>query len=297
MLKEKEYYRTLIEKSVILSQNIPPESVLYKKELLKLIENVYHYLTAVSEKNQCYSVEIVETVKECAKNYDNRKGAFLHYFNFCLKKKKDKVMTETVLSENTGGMHISQKDQFVIKTYFRFIVAKNGEYKTDNATVGLIAKATRISEEFVRECLYNYRNSSALLHDLPENTDLWENLLIPDNSAVHMEDMAMMKEILQFLNEFFTTRQPRQKPMLSCLITAKICGILQDYHELLIFVKELDFFDKKLFADFQKTHRIPLVKDIALNFDVSEQSICRTYRTFSRNAYRYITEKRQTDTE
>ena len=91
MLKEKEYYQTLIENSVLFFQNIPPESVLYKKELLKLIENIYHYLTLVSEQNQQYSVEIVETVKECVKNYDDSKGKFLHYFNFCLKKKKTKI--------------------------------------------------------------------------------------------------------------------------------------------------------------------------------------------------------------
>ncbi len=294
MLKEKEYYQTLIENSVLFFQNIPPESVLYKKELLKLIENIYHYLTLVSEQNQQYSVEIVETVKECVKNYDDSKGKFLHYFNFCLKKKKTKIITENILSEHTSGMHIPQKDKFVIKTYFKFIVAKNGEFKTDNTTVTLIANATRISEEFVRECLYSYKNSTALLHDLPENADLWENLLIPDNSSIHIEDMAVVKEILQFLNEFFTTRQPRQKPLLSQMITAKICSIINDYHELLIFVKDLDFFDKTIFADFQKTHTPPLAKDIAINFGVSEQSISRTYKTFSRNAYRYITEKRQT---
>ena len=296
MQKEKTYYENLIENSILFTQTISPDSILYQRALLKLIENVYGYLNTVSEKNKYYSVEIVETVKECVRNYRCENGTFLHYFNYCLKKKKTRVIAETTISENTKGMHVPRKDRFTIEKHIKFIVAKNRTYEVNQEIVSLIAKATNISENFVRECLCNYRNSHSFIstESLYDDKSLWEYLIITDSSAESMENVAAVKEILFYLNEFFNTRQPRQKPILSRMITAKISMVISDYHELLCFAKHLDFFDCDTFDHFLKTNTVPCAKEIAQQFHVSEQSISRTYRIFSQNAYRYITEKQQT---
>ena len=79
------------------------------------------------------------------------------------------------------------------------------------------------------------------------------------------------------------------------MITAKISAVIGNYHELVCFAKTLDFFDREIFDVFLTTDTVPPIKEIARYFNVTEQSISRTYRIFSQNVYRYITEKRQTD--
>ena len=76
---------------------------------------------------------------------------------------------------------------------------------------------------------------------------------------------------------FLIPDNPVQKPLLSKMITAKISAVIGN------------------FDVFLTTDTVPPITEIARYFNVTEQSISRTYRIFSQNVYRYITEKRQTD--
>ena len=83
MQYEKQKYEQLIMDSQLFTLDREQEYAAYKKESIKMTENLYCYLMAVNrEKYEGYSCEIMEVAARCINNFDEGKGVFLHYFNY-----------------------------------------------------------------------------------------------------------------------------------------------------------------------------------------------------------------------
>lgn len=81
MVGDKEKYEKLISETQLFSIDRDKQSVLYRKESLKLVEYLYCYLLAINkEKYEPYGCEIVDVATRCINGYDNS-GDFIHYFN------------------------------------------------------------------------------------------------------------------------------------------------------------------------------------------------------------------------
>ena len=85
---------------------------------------------------------------------------------------------------------------------------------------------------------------------------------------------------LKRINDVFSARQNRQKPLLSKLITSKIIQDLSSSETLLKMAKSLDFIDVSIVEQFFSLKRVPTAREISQEFGLSEQSVSRTFKIF-----------------
>lgn len=98
----KEEYRSLIQASPLFE--LERDSDAYRVEELKMIADLYNYMTAFNHDYENYGLEITEVAKECINYYDPQKKDFLSYFISSLTRKRNTVAATEDYSRKTGGM-------------------------------------------------------------------------------------------------------------------------------------------------------------------------------------------------
>ena len=83
--------------------------------------------------------------------------------------------------------------------------------------------------------------------------------------------------ILNKIENAFNSLQERQKPIISDIITAKICDIM---NELKITYRKYRFINNDIFLVYRTTGYIPTQKEIAQKHNRDEASISRSVRQF-----------------
>ena len=105
-----EQYETEIATSTSFSLDKEKQPTAYSREVRKLTNLLVEYLYAIDEDYYMnFSVEIIETISSCLKNFFSEKGEFLHYFRASIKKACINAAAEQRASEHRGGIHIPEK--------------------------------------------------------------------------------------------------------------------------------------------------------------------------------------------
>lgn len=283
MDKSKEEYENIINNSILFSLDKEVQNTIYKREVRKLIKNIYAYIMCVNTyKYEEYALEITETASECIKRYEPEKGDFLNYFNYVFSKNYKKAYAKEIQSEKFRGIHIPKKDQSIISKYMKLSKYKDGNGVTEKMKKD-ISDLTNISIENVEKCLVAYEKLSTV-SDVYKTEDidisLFDTVITDNTISENFEKEESLKELLICIDETFKERQERQKTLISKIITSKISLEIKNNNYLIEIAKKLNFFDIDIFSICIKENKMVKAKDIGKELNISEQSVSRTYKKF-----------------
>lgn len=284
MNKSRIDYENLIRNSILFSLDRNTQATAFRREALKMVEYLYLYLNSVnSERYKEFGLEITETANRCIKNYVPGNGDFLNYFNAAIAKEYRKAFAQQQYAEHHGGIHIPEDDLRLIRKYIRFAETK-GSYEFDDDTIDAIALATGINKEKIIDCITLYQNSyvtsDTYTTDDGSEGSLFDLIPSNQNDETGILEMEDAKDFLEHINEIFKTRQERQKPLLSRLLTAKIALRLAEDDRLLGYGRHMAFFDEEMYSMCCDRGTPVTAKEIGAKLGVSEQSVSRTYKVF-----------------
>lgn len=284
MRKSIAEYEKLIRGSAVFSLNKSTHPTAYKREALKLVDHLYRYLTTINATKYAeFGLEIAETANHCLKNYTPEQGDFLHYFNAAISKVQRRSYVRQKMSEKQGGIHIPENDQRIIRKYLKYVEANNTCTLTDK-TISALSSLTGFSHSKILDCIHNYNNSFIVSSICQSSDGIETNIfdLIP--SALDTETKITMQSraeaFILRIEEVYNSRQSRQKPLLSKLLTAKLSEHLIGNDRLQHFAKQRTFFDEDIFTETCSRQSPITAREIAASCSLSEQSVSRTYKTF-----------------
>ena len=278
----KAKYEQLILESPLFSLDKARESSAYKREALKMVEYLYLYLLSINEEKYIdYALEITETANRCISNYDASSGCFLHYFNFAMAKEYRRASAKRQMEESRRGIHISDDDDRNIRKIVRFMESR-GIHNPTEEQIDLISESLNLSASNVLEYIL-MNNNAKPLYDVITNDDGEESSLFDTvvSGEDKLDDIAEQKEAckaqLQKIEAEYITCQERQKPIISAMMTIKVCEIICEYQ---ISTDGLSFVNNEIIVKFVQTGTTPTQREIAEKFGKKEASISRTISSF-----------------
>lgn len=283
MYYDKEKLENLITDSPLFTIDREESPTLYEREKYRLLENLYCYLMATNEKKyEPYGCEILKVSEDCIKAYDTTKGVFLHYFNVAWKKEYSHICGREIIEERLPGMmKISAEEKRLIVGLIRYRdkAKKENSYLSESEILNNYSDITGIPIEKVRyiaEIESSRVINSQFSDDDGERHDIIEQ--IPDSDMV--EDSLLeannISEIISKIEKAFANLQERQKPIISDLITAKLCPVIRE----ILCDNTPIFISRRVYEHYSKTGCILSQKEIGEYYNKAEASVSRTYKEF-----------------
>ena len=275
-------YEDLIRNSVLFTLDKDTQPSAYKREALKMVEYLYLYLMSInSNKYEDYGLEISQTANRCINNYSRENGEFINYFNAAMAKEYMRAFSKNIIANKHSGVHIPEQEKRIIIKFIK-LSQRQGKFELTEEYIDKISEATDISKENIKEYVKYYRksfNANGKRCD-DDESDLLASISYIDKDINKFEDNDSAMKFAEHIDEVFKARQERQKPLLSILLTLKILTQFDCNENLIENFKSFEFFDNTFYANFVKTKRLPTVRKIAQEYNISEQSISRMYKNF-----------------
>lgn len=279
MVGDKEKYEKLITDTPLFGLDKDKQSVLYRKESLKLVEYLYCYLLAINkDKYEPYGCEIVDVATRCINGYDGSSN-FIHYFNAAWSREYSHICGNEIIDSKFHGMKLSDKERRDIKKYMRLVSRCNPDMSQEEKylkvselmelPVEQIKQLSEVSEtKIVSEVAHNSDGEEISLFDHVEEEFSIEG---------YFENLASLTEILDKIEVAFSKLQERQKPIVSNMLTIKV-GM--DIWEIDKLAKKYSFIDEEISDCIKRTGNVPTQRDIAEKYGKNEASISRTMKEF-----------------
>lgn len=273
-----------ISSSPLFSLNRSLEPTAYKRETEKMAGYLFQYTLCVNEKLYSeYGTEIFETALRCIKNYDRSKGDFLHYFNVAWQVEFRRIKAKTAQNNHLGGMHITEDDKRDIRKIFKFAQMQGKDYLSQSFAQ-TISEAMGIDVVRVEELIAIMDTqvvSDSATNDAGESFSLFDLLESQEKTCEkQIEELDDSINFMIRLDKFYLTRQERQKPILSALITARLVEEVSRSTQLVQALKSRAFYNKQIVMEYERSGKVPMDCEIAKEFGVLEQSLSRTWNTF-----------------
>ena len=286
MVYDKKIFEQRIEESPLFSLDKQTEYVAFKKEFYRMLEYLYCYLMATNEKEyEPYGCEITEVATRCINNYDATRGLFLHYFNSAWKKEFSHLIGEKIREEKFHGIRITEEDKRAVQKYLK-LADQLGSLLTRNELYKRLSEAMELPIEKIRQiaqlCETTVTNDN-YIGDEGKTRSLWD--FISDGRSIErdfVEDEAAI-DFLTVIEEAFDTLQERQKPIISDMLTIRICSLLPKET-----IDKLSFINKSILSEWFISGSIPTQRDIAKKYDRNEASISRTINEFLKKLKRGV---------
>ena len=281
-MTKKEKYEQMILASPLFSLDKEKECVAYKREALKMVEYLYLYLLEINEEKYIeYGLEITETANKCIANFDVSNGNFLHYFNSAMAKEYRRASAKRQIEEARCGIHITDDDDRNIRKLLRFMESR-GITNPTNDQISIIAESIGMTKQAVQEYILinnnSYTLSDTVVNEDGEEISLFDSVASSDENyldVVEQRDDSIV--LLHKIETAYLSCQERQKPIISAMMTIKVCQIVCDYE---ISLQGLSFINKEIVAQFVQAGILPSQREVAQKFDKNEASISRTITTF-----------------
>ena len=278
MRYDKLMYEALIQESPLFSLDKETEYSAYKRESYKMIEYLYCYLMAVNQKDyEPYGYEIMEVATRCITNFEAGKGVFIHYFNAAWKQEYGHIMGDKLIDDKLRGIKITEEEKRNIRKYIK-LTEKSCVDCTRDELYSRIAEAMQLPVEKVR--LIAELSSLHVTGDTARNEDgeeisIWEQ--ISDNFSIEddMADAGSVDELLDTIENTFTSLQERQKKIVSDTLTARIWTMLSNEQ-----AKTYCFISEEIIQICNETGQPPTQRAIAEKYGRDEASISRTVKEF-----------------
>ena len=278
MRYDKEKYERLIIKSRLFELNKETQYTAFKREAYKMLEYLYCYLLTVNkQKYEPYGCEITELAIRCLNNFSKDKGDFLNYFNAAWKLEYQHIMGEQVQSEKLHGIRITENNKRAFQKYMRLTANIDSDISNETIYANL-ASAMEISIDKVRELAQlssTYVSGNIHVNDYGDIVNLWDQLA--DDFSIDSSLCARegVEEILFVIEQMYLGLQLRQRPIISDMITIKICEHLPKTQSV-----KYSFISNEIMETWMKTGFLPAQRDIAKKYGRDETSISRAVKDF-----------------
>ena len=282
-----ERYETEIAASTLFSLDKEKQPTAYSREVRKLTNLLVEYLYAIDENYYMnFSVEIMETISSCLKNFSSEKGEFLHYFRASIKTACINAAAEQRASEYRGGTHIPEKIKKLMPKIAKYLESKGIDpEKIKDEQITLVADVFDQPEKTIREVIEANQFSNVVC-DTKTNVDGESISLFDLIASDELADSRLLSEenckcILDQIEFVFISCQDRQKPILSELLTVRLCksGIFDDT-DLHIAYSDYSFINKDVLKEYVLNRSILSDADIALRYEKNAASVSRTLKEF-----------------
>ena len=278
MRYDKDKYKKLIKESCLFELDRETQYTAFKRESYKMVEYLYCYLLAVNEqKYEGYGCEITEVATRCLNNYSKEKGDFLHYFNAAWKFEYQHIMGNQLHIEKLRGIRITEDEKRAVSKYVR-LTANVGSGLPNETLYSKIALAMGISVDKVRELaqLASVQISSdSYVNEDGETGSIWNQLVGASSADTSIYEEETIEEIFHAIETVFQGLQERQKPMLSDMITIKLCDQISETRS-----KQYSFISKEIIDAWTTTGVLPSQRDIAKKYGRDETSVSRSVKDF-----------------
>lgn len=231
-----ERYETEIATSTLFSLDKEKQLTAYSREVRKLTNLLVEYLYAIDENYYMnFSVEIMETISSCLKNFSAEKGEFLHYFRASIKTACINAAADQRAAEYRGGTHIPEKIKKLMPKIAKYLESKGIDpEKIKDEQIELVADVFDQPEKVVRDAI-EANQFSNIVYDTKTNVEGESISLFDLIASDEFADSRLLREenckcILDQIELAFAACQDRQKPILSELLTARLCksGLFDD---------------------------------------------------------------------
>ncbi len=286
MYYDKEKYERLIEESPLFSLDKEKEYNSYKRESYRMVELLYCYLMAVNQQiYEPYGCEITEVATRCINNFDCSKGIFIHYFNSAWKQEYAHIKSKVIQEEKYRGLKITEEDKRAVRKYLRF-AEQLDEKHTRGELYECLSEAMGMSIDKIRQLAEMSEliiSGDSYLGEDGEEHSLWGQVSDGVSFEIEMENAEAVDEILMRIQREFDSLQERQKPIVSDMITIKICAFLEgDVSE------KYTFICSDIVKEWQVHGNMPTQRDIAHKYKRDEASISRTVKEFLKKLKREV---------
>ena len=281
-MSNREKYEQLILASPLFSLDKESERNAYQREARKMVGYLYSYLLEINESRYIdYGLEITETANRCIDNFDSTSGDFLHYFNAAMAREYRRASAKRNMQEVRSGLHVSEEDDKNIRKMLKLLETK-GITNPTTEQLELIADTLDVSVETVKNTLQSVYETSVLsdvtYNDDGEEKSLFDTIASDDGLDGDMMDEEACAVLLSKIESVYVSCQERQKPLLSAMMTIKICEVVCSCG---LSVESYSFVDKDIIETYIKCGTLPTQRDIATRFDKNEASVSRTVAMFT----------------
>ena len=282
----KEQYEERINSADVFSIDRSKDSELWKTEARKLLVLTIEYFKDCilrKETFENYGLELFESIQQSIQAFSPEKGTFLHYVNVAVKHRINKKKLADALDQQRQGLSVSVKDNQLIRKMLSFVRSKG--YDINNReTQERIAEQFNVPVSQVRFCVEQSQITvitGRISNEDGEESDIFDKIASADPSAEQsMEDREKQLDLIHRIDSVFRTCQERQKPLLSCLLTARLIPAIDLNNDLLLEFETISFINEFLMKEYISGMKMPSAREIAKEFDTSEQSVSRTLNTF-----------------
>ena len=275
MLYDRKKYEKLILDSPLFSLRKEIASSAFKRESYRMVEYLYCYLMSINQRDyEIYGCEITETAIRCIRNYDERKGEFLHYFNAAWKKEYWRISREKQLEDKYRGIRIAEDDKKAVRRYIQFAERVSLNCKGDDLYKKLSDAMGEPIERIVELAILSNLN---IYGDSLDSTmqNLWNRIPAEESVVQKLETTEEIEEIFTRIERAFRSLQTRQKPIVSDLITVKIHAFLTKKQ-----AEKFSFVSRSIMREWSQYGTMPTQRDIAKKYGRDEASISRTLNNF-----------------
>ena len=281
MKSKRDDYKKLIEETPLFSLSKEESPTAYRREYLRLVENLYCYLMAVNESRyEEFGLEITETANRCIKNYNASIGNFLNYFLAAWKQEYSHALGKKIVIENTGGLKLSSEDVRNIRRFIKYRAERQDDFNMTQY-VNAIAQAMEIDEKQVEELLSI--SNLRVVSDIAINNDGEEYSLIDqiaEDSVIQTFIENDVEDTLIKIEQVYLASQERQHLLLAKLITSKLWELAESNDAVYAQIKQRQFFDEGTFQKCRSQQTAISAKTIGASMGLLEASVSRTYHGF-----------------
>ena len=278
MRYDKEKYEKLINESCLFELDGETQYTAFKREAYKMVEYLYCYLLAVNEqKYEEYGCEITEVATRCLSNYSKDKGDFLHYFNASWKLEYQHIMGKQALTEKFHGIRITEEEKRAVRKYMHLTANMDAGLPVETL-YSKLSSAMGISVEKVRELAQIARvqvSSDSYVNDDGENRSIWDQLAGDSTADTPIYEKETIDGIFLAIERAFQELQQRQRPMLSDMITIRLCAQISEKQS-----RQYSFISKEIMDAWTTTGSLPSQRDIAKKYERDETSVSRSVKDF-----------------
>lgn len=270
---DKREYEKLITDSPLFSLDKKEEETAFKREERKMVGYLYCYLMAVKARDyEPYGMEITEVALRCIRNFDVSKGVFLHYFTSAWKQEFLRCRGDKALDQELHGLKVSEEEKRAIKRLARFKQRgiERDDVQKEATEAGLLKGDVDMGFLSIETLFISETDAEDGSEELSRLCKLQGQEADPLKQILEKQ---AADNILRKIDAEFQDLQERQKPIISDLLTIKICSVCKDCYSY-------SFINMEMVNNWEKTGDFPTQRDIACKYGRDEASISRTYNKF-----------------
>ena len=278
MQYDKQKYEKLIIESSLFTLDRERECAAFKRESYRMIELLYCYLLSINQfEYEPYGYEITEVAIRCISNFDDSKGVFLHYFNSAWKQEYSHIMGKKLEEEKYRGLRVTEEDRRAVRKYIKLAQQMGMDYRPDQLYKKLSMAMNLPIERIIELAELNSVTvgSDSYIGEDGEEQSLWDQIQGNEDVSRGIETAENIEELFLRLEREYEALQKRQKPIVSDMITAKICPFLTGAE-----IDRYTFVSDSVMERYRIDGTVPSQKDIAQKYGRDEASISRTIKGF-----------------